>query len=198
MSSCNPSKTKVVGARVSIVVSVVLLASSIIAGGIKAAEKQTSYNVTESKNKLITIGQSLSMYRNAHGFKPTSEWNLPTDAGLPENILDLAKPGHVWSLVGGEEAFKLAGVIIPGMGAMDFQHAYPFKGLPIGENSPYASLGAIMKAQGTRMPVLIDPHFGMQAKYSKEAKYTAMVLRMDGTVDVVSYNPADVLDVLRQ
>jgi hypothetical protein len=187
-------------ARLALLSSATLLIASLFAVGFRAPGQTGQYDPEESKAKLMAIGAALKIYRIEYCDLPVEQWQSPSDAGLPPNILVLGQPGHSWSVADGLHAFKLSGVIIPmpADAPLDFAHSYPSAGFNFGVGSIYEGFTDILRERGTRMPVIADLHYmGLPQFESDRGWKHAIVLRMDGTVDTIRYRAGDPLEVFR-
>lgn len=167
------------------IVSVTMVANAFVA----------TYSADESRAKLQAIGQALKLYRADYCTKEPDEWVTPADAGLPPFMTILAQPGHSWSLPNGVSTFHLTAPLIPGMGAMDFVHTYPFEAIKSKANELYPGYASLLHSRGEKIPVLLDPHYDLTIPRNSSPAH-ALVLRLDGTVDEVVHDPTNLTDVL--
>ena len=182
------TKAKVIFARTCIVLTGLVLATGGVLAWMNArsaapAARQDPYDYETSIAKLKKIGQALQIYRAEYGFKPVAERKTYSDAGLPPSILVLAKAGRIWSLPEGIATFTLPDARYDQGNPISFSSLYWG---PEG-NSEMFDLSAAYAERGERMPILADFHPAMVAGRGAEV-VPAILLRLDGTVEITQYN----------
>jgi len=193
----NVTKAKAIFARTCIVLTGLVLATGGVLAWMNArseapAAGQDPYDYETSIAKLKKIGQALQIYRAEYGFKPVAERKTYSDAGLPPSFDALAEPGHAWSLPEGMEDLRLPGQRLPAEFAISFwslywQYETDYPGPS--QNDLYRSRGEQLIVLGDCNPVVGTP---------RGSRSEIVVLRLDGTVDVLTYDKSDPRAFLRR
>ena len=193
----NVTKAKAIFARTCIVLTGLVLATGGVLAWMNArseapAAGQDPYDYETSIAKLKKIGQALQIYRAEYGFKPVAERKTYSDAGLPYALDVLAEPGHAWSLPEGRSTFTLPGALY-GDSWLNFGHLY---WTPAG-NSFLFDLAPNLARRGESLPILADFNPGMRLEGRADAPrmQPAVVLRLDGSVEVVVWDSANKRDI---
>jgi hypothetical protein len=139
---------------------------------------QAEYDYATSRAKLERIGQALQLYRQEHGVKAVELRQNFSDAGLPFHLRQLAHPNRTHPIP--LDNFFLPWDQAEGM-ASSFIQLYRPTGEPGAQQ--YAHLFA---ARGEKLPILADLHMNGEAELTGKAPGKALILRLDGTVDLVT------------
>lgn len=145
------------------------------------------YSESESRQKLEAIGRALQIYRQDYGLKPVAERKTLADAGLPPYLTVLAQPGHSWSLPDGMETFSIS---------------HPRYSCDLDRHCPHFIVTAwgfdvskLLPVRGEDLVIGGDANFLDPANYYQPT-WQHMALRLNGTVDIVTFKFADYLDFL--
>jgi hypothetical protein len=159
--------------------------------GAQDAAEQPGYSSAESRAKLVAIGRALQGYRLEHGVKPVAERRSFQDAGLPENPLVMAAPGAPWGLSGGVSAFRISApryVIDTRPNVAHFTFPYL--------DTEDRFISGLYATRGELFIVAIDDNYTAKAGRRERPFIEALVLRLNGDVDLVRYRPGDMQDLL--
>jgi len=187
----NVTKAKAIFARTCIVLTGLVLATGGVLAWMNArseapATGQDPYDYETSIAKLKKIGQALQIYRAEYGFKPVAERKTYSDAGLPYALHVLARPGHPWSLPDGMRTFHLPDARYGRDWEINFSHLY----WRPEDYSALWDISANYSRRGENMPVLADFNPGCVTVTlpDEQPEGVAIVLRLDGSVEVVRYD----------
>lgn len=175
--------------------SLLLSAGSIMGVALATHQTRPPYDMKESIAKLTQIGKSLQVYRKYHPAKPVAERKTYEDAGLPNRLTALAEPGHPWSLPDGLATFHVSNPNeINVKNYVSFSHMYwtPTASLHLPDMSAY------YVSRGEKMPVLADDNPNSLVDMGPGRVQTALVLRLNGDVEVIHYSLSDMFCVLKQ
>ena len=139
---------------------------------------QPEYDYALSRHKLETIGRALQLYRQEYGIKPISERRDYSDAGLPFHLRQLAHPNRTHPIP--VDSFFLPWDQAEGM-ASSFIQLYRPTGEPGAQQ--YAHLFA---SRGEKLPIFADLHMNGEAELTGKVPSKALILRLDGTVELVT------------
>jgi len=162
--------------------------TSATALGVSAWRSQGGeYDYDTAAEKLRRIGQALQLYREEYGVKPVVERKTPYDAGLPPNLKVLARvQGKRWSIPEGMSVFQsdqpnfLMQQIDNG-----YLHCVEYPHHPGSTHLP----DNYWQIRGDRAPVLADINMNdADAFNNNPTSLRALILRLDGTVELVMYN----------
>jgi|GEM_PF-4690623 len=144
------------------------------------------YNEVEARAKLAKLANSIKLYRQEIGYGPIETWVTPADAGLPPNMMVLARPGHAWSLEGGMADLKLS-TCWPN--TMFMTQMYPLPTLPLDSNAYWPLFMETLKRRGDKTPLFVDGWYGSQDKFKGLAanrQQAFLVIRLNGDLDEVT------------
>ncbi|MEW5882713.1 MAG: hypothetical protein AB1725_00625 [Armatimonadota bacterium] len=183
---------KVISWRALLVGTVVAVA----AAGITAFRNQNQgYDYEASIAKLRRIGQALQLYRQEWGVKPMEERRTYSDAGLPPSLAVLyspaygSKPWHIekgyFKVAAPQKPFDKAAMhFVPLFLTEEFQRrGYPER---------YVEA---LRGRGEMLPVFADLNANSVAEYAGNRNLRAVVLRLNGAVEVVEYSSTDQWDL---
>jgi hypothetical protein len=158
--------------------------AALVTAGITAFRNQKQgYDYEASIAKLRRIGQALQLYREEWGVKPVAERRTYSDAGLPPFMLNL-----LTSPYRPEEGFEIFRVAQPNSFSRSVgTHLYQVY-IPPQMPDTAPTPADVFVRRGESLPVLVD--LNMNAK-QEPGRLKAIVLRLDGTVEVVSFVWAD-------
>lgn len=163
---------------------------------------QRNYDLRETQTKLARIGRCLALYREEYKPLPVDRRKTYSDAGLPPTLLVFIQAkGRKWSLPGGMEAFRISAPfglydIKDNPNATHFSRLYwtPEHYERLGDISSFFS------SRGDELPILADFSINTDAEFADHSRKTlrAVVLRLNGKVDVVEFKHNEHLDILRK
>lgn len=146
------------------------------------------------RDRLLLIGRRLQIYRHEKGFLPVGKRRSAKDAGLPSDLLELAQPGHPWSLPHGRADFRFDLPV--------YNHIYdppnPSHFMSVyAERTPGADPSTWAK-YGEKRPILMCELIVDEAIYRDvwAVGYPVLVLRLNGEVARVQRNPRNPADIL--
>ncbi len=189
---------------IAILGSWVLLGGSLVFAGYYGVRNMglgrgsSDYDYARSRENLERIGAALQLYREAYGFLPRSERNNRADAGLPFVLTRLAeRPGNPWSLPSDYSTFHAPGIPAETRRGRlsDYECWYlSYERLRLKDTR----FEGIWSRRGEELPVLIDSNGVRLAQQSGgSGPYQALVLRLGGRVDLVSFDGKTSLDIVR-
>ncbi|MEW5882712.1 MAG: hypothetical protein AB1725_00620 [Armatimonadota bacterium] len=157
---------------------------AVIVAGITAFRNQNQgYDYEASIAKLRRIGQALQLYRQEWGVKPVEERRTYSDAGLPPFMLNL-----LTSPYRPDEGFEIFRVAQPnGFSRSVGTHLYQVYVPPQIPGTVHIPADVFAR-RGESLPVLVD--LNMNPKQDP-GRLEAIVLRLDGTVEVISFGWTD-------
>jgi hypothetical protein len=169
---------------------VAICIASVCAAGAVAFIRADDYDLQASIAKLRRIGAALQIYRSEFGVIPVEKRSSPADAGLPPYIELLGKqPDRPWSTPNGINDFRISSPVWPWTnmwaGGSHFNRLYNLDDAPI-----YLSF---YRTRGEMLPVLADLNINRAAgSFSTGDQLRAVILRLNGTVDVVSFTNGNI------
>lgn len=153
------------------------------------------YDWATSRQNLEMIGRALREYRRQHKPKPVAERQCAADAGVPDTSFKLQRamsvPPELWFTRGSQ--FPQAALAAPyGQGFVASTYGFPaFRFQP---------QKRVWSTFGERMPILVDWNAytpkALRAAYDSARKLRCLVLRLDGTVELITVRPLDEKDML--
>jgi|GEM_PF-3218017 len=175
-----------------------LLVYSIV--GLRAVMSKMSYaeqyDLASSRRKLEAIGRALLIYREAHGVLPVPARVLPSDAALPPVLSRLAVPGFKWSLADELASFQVSA---PSRSFMQSKVHFTQLYWDIGtRDEKIEDLGVVLRQRGEEFPVLADLNGLRMNDYIGQHMSKVLVLRLNGNVDLVDFDPRQKNDLWRK
>ncbi len=170
--------------------------AALVTAGVTAFRNQSQgYDYEASISKLRRIGQALQLYREEWGVKPVAERRTYSDAGLPPSFTVLSSSAYSdkpWHL--DKSVFRVASPQKPwDKSAMHFSPLYlPEMAQRVGYADRYAQA---LQSRGEMLPVLADLNGNSVAEYAANRDLRAVVLRLNGSVEVVEYSSTDQWDL---
>ncbi len=162
--------------------------AALVTAGVTAFRNQNQgYDYEASISKLRRIGQALQLYREEWGVKPVAERRTYSDAGLPPTIaLPAVLEGYAWSYPGGSELLRVAqpNGVFANMNVHFMQLYGP-------ADREEAEKAAYYRLRGERLPIVADLNMNRGSDLAKNRAsrdLKAIVLRLDGSVDVVTFD----------
>jgi hypothetical protein len=150
-------------------------------GGVAA-----QYDPAESASKLRRIGHALRLYREEFVPVPVAQRRSPEDASIPwPNVL--AQPGHPWSLDPSD--LKLSSV--------GHESTTSFSSFVFPLWNPELDLNKLLPETGERQVYAVDFRFFPESRRD-EPVWQALVLRVDGTVEVLEYPRFQYVELARR
>jgi hypothetical protein len=167
------------------------IAALVIAGITAFRNQNQGYDYQASIAKLRRIGQALQLYREEWGVKPVDERETISDTGLPPfGLYALTQPGNPWSLP--EEAFLL-----------DQPHVgFEMLHLPVHFMVMFPSFNgdaprSLLRERGEQLPIVADISMNSSQDMLRHPEdLEALVLRLDGSVELVRWNKRVRFDLL--
>ncbi len=168
--------------------------ATLVTAGVTAFRNQNQgYDYESSISKLRRIGQALQLYREEWGVKPVGERENLSDAGLPPyGLYALMQPGKPWSLP--KDAFLL-----------DQPHAgFELLHLPVHFMVMFPSFNgdappSLLRERGEQLPIVADISMNSSEDLLRQPEdLEALVLRLDGSVELVRWNKRVRFDLLRK
>lgn len=166
------------------------------------AQGARNYDLRETQMKMAKIGQSLALYREEYKPLPVDRRKTYSDAGLPPTLLVfIQEKGRKWSLPDGMETFRISAPfglydIKDNPNATHFSRLYwtPEHYKRLGDISSFFA------SRGDELPILADFSINTDAEFADRSAKTlrAVVLRLNGKVDVVVFKHNEHLDILRR
>lgn len=151
------------------------------------------YDYATAKAKLLQIGRALQLYRAEQTVKPVAERRTFRDCGLPATLVDLCRSGHEWSLPADKSTFKVATPLFK-TAVINFHQMYWESDYVVQRVGAMTQFYAV---RGERLPVLADFNMNSPDDYrDPENPIKALILRLDGTVDLVAYRAGHRLELL--
>ncbi|MCC7433187.1 MAG: hypothetical protein IT363_00770 [Methanoregulaceae archaeon] len=142
------------------------------------------YDIAAARGKLTSIGEKLQVYRKTHRPLPVSERTNFRDAGLPEMLLELAKPGNPWSLADGEATFRVKSPNELYDGTPN-HFAQMYWSRETASQIRKQDMGQWFAIRGEELPILVDYNPSSGAQIAGESGYTVLVLRLSGKVEKI-------------
>jgi hypothetical protein len=171
------------------------IAALVIAGITAFRNQKQGYDYEASIAKLRRIGQALQLYREEWGVKPVAERRTYSDAGLPPSLAVLYSPAYSskpWHIE--KDYFKVAAPQKPfDKSAMHFVPLYLTEEFQRrGYSERYVEA---LRGRGEMLPVFADLNANSVAEYAGDRNLRAVVLRLNGAVEVVGYSSTDPWDL---
>ncbi|HQU17453.1 MAG TPA: hypothetical protein PLA92_00195 [Fimbriimonadaceae bacterium] len=158
------------------------------------------YDYEASRAKLLAIGRALQLYRAEVEVLPPAQRTKWSDAGLPLTCTILTLPGKTWSLAEGYQSFRVAKPnrgIENGAGAKGthFQRLYY-------DPRGYEKLGDIsmfFSSRGEKLPSYADTNMNsIEDEVTPGKQLKALILRLNGEVDLVTYTMDERFSLLKR
>lgn len=149
----------------------------------------------ESRAKLLAIGRALQLYREEHPPLPVAQRRDYRDAGLPPDMVFLTVPGHKWSLPNGWADMQVSRPLAEMADVnIHFRATY----WRPEDYDKMGDLSTLFRDRGERLIVLADPNIDRNF-YNPDIRIRrVMVLRLNGTVEIINYDATKPLDWARK
>ncbi len=191
---------------IAILGSWVLLGGSLVFAGyvgvrnVGMGRGSSDYDYARSRENLERIGAALQLYRAEYGFLPPEQRTNRVDAGLPFVLTRFAeRPGKPWSLPPDYSTFHAPGVPPSARTdgrLMDYGCWYlSYERL----RALDPRIDGIWARRGEELPILIDYRPSTVYRASiPNGPFEVLVMRLNGRVDLVSWNGLHGLDIVRE
>lgn len=159
-----------------------------------------AYDLDETRRDFAAIGSAIRLYREEQDVKATSAWKLPRDAGLPHDPFVLLSPNKPWSLAP-DKLLNPTGRTAH-LGKIGNSYLPLMWGPEIGSGSNDPAIFrdySMLATRGEMLPIFVD--YDIQAEsnlFNMKDRKPAVILRLNGDIDIVLYDPSDPMDILRQ
>ncbi len=150
----------------------------------QGSQPQRVYDLAAASKKLADIGEKLQLYRKTHRPLPVSERTTFRDAGLPEMLLELAKPGSPWSLPDGVATFRVKNPNELFEGTQN-HFAQMYWSRETAAQIRKQDMGQWFAVRGEDLPILVDYNPSSGEQMAGADGYTVLVLRLSGKVEKV-------------
>jgi hypothetical protein len=141
---------------------------------------RAEYDYALSRQKLETIGRALQLYRQEYGIKPVEDRRDFSDAGLPFYLIQLAHPNRSHPIP--KDTFLMPYDVGKNY-ASSFVQLYRVPGQP-----EFDVRSPLFAERGEKLAIFVDLNMNGEAEVTGKAPSKALVLRLDGTVDLVEVN----------
>lgn len=159
------------------------------------AGQANAYDYDTARVKLLQIGRALQLYRAEQTVKPVAERKTFKDCGLPDSLTRLCRPGHSWSLPSDRSTFRVPTPLFRGQDT-NFNKMYWDAPAIIDR---FGSMSHFYALRGERLPILADFNMNSADDFRNDGTpIKALILRLDGTVDLVTFRSGHDLELLEK